>query len=128
VVSDPDAVVAQIRSDALTNHPEVWLEKIDLATSPSTSVDELRRASGLVADLLRDVELLRGDEGESDRVLLLEALRPLRKKLAGELDGLLDLSDPEELARTLDRAEAWLAQRLTQATPDGSTNRPRDGR
>jgi DNA repair exonuclease SbcCD nuclease subunit len=119
VVSDPDAVVAQIRSDALTDHPEVWLEKIDLATSPSTSIEELRRASGLVADLLRNVEHLRSEEGEGDRALLMESLRPLKKKLAGELDGMIDFSDPDELARTIDRAEAWLAQRLTQGEGGG---------
>ena len=119
VVADPDAILAQIRSDALTSQPDVWLEKIELATSPSISIEELRRSSGLVADLLRHVEHLRGDEGESDRALMFEALRPLRKKLAGELDGLLDLSDERELARTIDRAEAWLAQRLTQGEGGG---------
>ena len=112
VVAGAEALVAELRADAIDRHPDLWLEKVELHTAPATSLEELRGASGLVADLLAHVEHLREDEGDADRARLLEALRPLRRKLAGELPE-LDLGDRSVLDGAIDDAEAWLAEQLT---------------
>jgi DNA repair protein SbcD/Mre11 len=117
VCRDYQQLIAQLRTDALETGLDLWLEKIELATSPATSIDELRSAQGLVADLLRNVEQIRTDEGDAELHLLARALDPLRKKLGKEIDG-LHLEDPEVLRRLLAGAEALLAQRLTEGSPE----------
>lgn len=118
VCRDYQHLVAQIRTDAMEAGLDLWLEKIELATSPKTSLDELREARGLVADLLRRVDHVRTDEGDADLHFLARALDPVRKKLGKELAE-LQLDDPDVLRRLLAGAESLLAQRLTEGIDRG---------
>lgn len=115
VCRDYQHLVAQIRTDAMEAGLDLWLEKIELATAPATSLDELREARGLVADLLRRVDHVRTDEGDADLLLLARALDPVRKKLGKEIAE-LELDDPDVLRRLLGSAESLLAQRLTEGS------------
>ncbi|GAC1523245.1 MAG: DNA repair exonuclease [Polyangiales bacterium] len=112
IIAGGETIVADLRAETIDRHPDVWLEKIELHTRPATSLDELRGASGLVADLLGHIERLRADDGDADLLRLADALKPLRRKIAAELPD-CDPTDRGLLARTLDDAEAWLAERLT---------------
>ena len=118
VVAEREGIVAQIRADAIDRGDDVWLEKITLSTSPPTSIEELRRAKGLLAELLQHTERLRTDEG-GDLERLARSLEPIKKKLGKELEELaIDfVNDRELLLRVLDEAEAILAQRLTEGAP-----------
>ena len=119
VVSAHDVVVAEIRAQAIARGDALWLEKVRLATSPATPIDELRQAHGLVADLLRHTEALRTDERDDDFLRLAQPLEGLKKKLRRELEELeVDVTDRRFLARVLDEAEALLAERLTHAAPE----------
>jgi len=115
VVRDRSQVIAQIRSDALDRGAELWLEKVELETRPAASLDEQRAARGLVADLLRDVERIRNDEGDAELLHLGKVLDPLKRKVDKDL---LDLGDPDLLRHVLDEAEALLAQRLTEGSDE----------
>ena len=118
VVRDPQKLIAQIRSDALDSGLPLWLEKVELLTSPVTPIGELRAAKGLVADLLKRIEQVRTDEGDAELLHVARALDPLRKKLGRELAELgIDLDDPEYLRRLLAEAESLLAERLTDGAP-----------
>jgi len=118
VVRDPQKLAAQIRLDAMDSGLPLWLEKIELLTSPVTPIGELRAARGLVADLLRRIEQVRTDEGDAELLHVARALDPLRKKLGRELEELgIALDDPDYLRRILGEAEALLAERLTEGAP-----------
>jgi DNA repair exonuclease SbcCD nuclease subunit len=111
--NDPARIKAQIRADVIDRGGDAWLEKVELATSPETSLEQLREAKGLVADLLRRIEHAKGDDGELD--LLARALDPLQKKLGRERDAIeLDLSKADVRRDLLSQAELLLAHRLTE--------------
>jgi exonuclease SbcD len=118
VVSAHEALLAEIRGQAIAHGDALWLEKVRLSTTPATSIDELREAQGLVGDLLRHTEALRGDERDADLLRLAVPLDSLKKKLRRELEELgIDFSQRDLLERLLDEAEALLAQRLTDGGP-----------
>lgn len=118
VCRDYQQLVSQIRIDTMDAGLELWLEKIELATSPASSLDELREARGLVADLLQHVDRVRNDEGDADLLLLARHLDPLKKKLGREIAE-LELDSPDVLRRLLSGAESLLAQRLTEGSNEG---------
>jgi len=97
----------------------VWLEQVRLLTSPAQSIEALRAAKGLVAELLGWTERLRGEDAETERRSLLRALEPLKKKLGRELEELeIAVEDGPWFEAVLDRAEALLAERLTSGASD----------
>lgn len=113
-------IQAQIRGDAIDRGGDVWVEKIELLTSPEVAIDQLREARGLVADLLRHVDHVRNDEGDAELLHLARVLDPIKKKLARELSAMgLELEDGDTLRIILGEAEALLAQRLTDGAPEG---------
>lgn len=113
VCNDPARIKAQIRADVIDRGGDAWLEKIELATAPETSLEQLREAKGLVADLLRRIEHAKEDDGELD--LLARSLDPLQKKLGRERDAIdLDLSKADVRRDLLAQAELLLAHRLTE--------------
>ncbi|MEO7096279.1 MAG: DNA repair exonuclease [Polyangiales bacterium] len=121
VVAQHERLVAEVRALANTHNGALWLEKVRFGTAPATPIPDLREAQGLVAELLRHTEALRGEERDDDLLRLALPLDPLKKRLRRELEELgLDLSDREFLGRVLDEAEALLAQRLTGL--DGATS------
>ncbi len=118
VIEAPERIVDQLRAEARQVSERVWLEKVELATSPVVPLETLRRAPGLIGDLLRHVEVLRTEEAESDLLTLGRALDPLAKKAKRELEELrIDLGDRDVLLRALADAEAILAHRLTAGEP-----------
>lgn len=123
-------IVGQLRDDVLDRGGPVWLEKVELATSPETPIEKLREARGLVADLLRHVDRVRDDEGDAELLHLGRVLEGVGKKLGRELDELgalgIRFDDPEFLRRVLDQAEALLAQKLTDG--ELASSEPRGAR
>jgi len=119
IVAERESILAQIRADAIDRGGDVWLEKVKLLTSPAQSIEALRAAQGLVAELLTWTERLRGEDAETERRGLLRSLEPLKKKLGRELEELEIVVDDEAWFESmLDRAEALLAERLTPSTND----------
>jgi len=116
VATARDALVAQIRSEANDRGDAVWLERVDLATSPAIRIDELRESKGLLGELLRHIEHLRTDDGEPDLLRVASALAPLEKKIARDVG--LHVSDRAVLERILAQAEALLAERLNESALD----------
>ncbi|HWL87584.1 MAG TPA: DNA repair exonuclease [Polyangiaceae bacterium] len=119
IVSERASVLGQIRADAIDRGGDVWLEQVRLLTSPAQSIEALRAAKGLVAELLGWTERLRGEDAETERRSLLRALEPLKKKLGRELEELeIAVEDGPWFEAVLDRAEALLAERLTSGASD----------
>ncbi|MGZ3422610.1 MAG: metallophosphoesterase family protein [Polyangiales bacterium] len=113
VCQDPARIKMQIRADVIDRGGDAWLEKIELATTPETSLEQLREAKGLVADLLRRIEHAKGDDAELD--LLAHTLEPLQKKLGRERAAIeLDLGAADVQRDLLAQAELLLAHRLTE--------------
>jgi len=108
VVDRASWIVDQIRADATDLDDAVFLGEVRLETTPAATIEALRAAQGLVAELLREIERLRADE--VDLAAHASALAPIANK-AGDV---VDVSDPAFVARVLDAAEALLAQRLTE--------------
>ncbi|WP_394830962.1 DNA repair exonuclease [Pendulispora rubella] len=119
IVAERESILGQIRADAIDRGGDVWLEKVKLSTSPAASIEALRAAKGLVAELLTWTDRLRGDDADTERLGLLRTLEPLKKKLARELEELeIVVEDEAWFAGVLDRAEALLAERLTSGAND----------
>ncbi|WP_394827463.1 exonuclease SbcCD subunit D [Pendulispora albinea] len=119
IVAERETILGQIRADAIDRGGDVWLEKVKLLTTPAQSIEALRAAKGLVAELLTWTERLRGEDAETERQGLLRSLEPLKKKLGRELEELeLVLEDGPWFEGVLDRAEALLAERLTSGVND----------
>jgi hypothetical protein len=117
--SQREEAIAQIRNVA-NDIDEVWVEKIELHTSAPVDLEQLRKGSDLIGDLLRQVQLIAQDDGQLQE--LARALQPLADKAARELDELddeaeIELDGPEPLRRWLAQAEALLVARLTEAAP-----------
>lgn len=119
VCRDHERLLKQLRADAMESSSELWLEKIELATTPATSLRQLREAKGLVADLLQHVDRVRKDEGNAELHHVARALEPLKKKLGAQLaEAGVNLDDDDTLARLLAGAEALLAERLTEGASE----------
>jgi DNA repair exonuclease SbcCD nuclease subunit len=116
VAKERESILAQLRADAIDRGGDVWLEKVQLATVPAQSLEALRAAQGLVAELLHWTEHLRGDDAETERRALRQTLAPLKKKLLRELEELrIDVDGEAFFLAVLEEAEALLAERLTEA-------------
>lgn len=111
-----DRVAQNIRSAALGQSSDLWVEKVIVDTRPVVPIEALRASPGLLGELLRQIEQLRTADGEPDlQELAATALEPLRKKLGAEASALrLDLADPSTLIDLLAKAETLLAERLTE--------------
>ncbi|MHB2016498.1 MAG: metallophosphoesterase family protein [Candidatus Xenobia bacterium] len=111
---DHDAVVAQVRADAMALGEDVWLEKVRIATDPPESHARLAAGEGLVAELLRQAAATAQDPAAL--ALLSANLEDLQGKVGLELRRAgLDLSSPQVLRELLGEAEALLVARLMQA-------------
>lgn len=109
-----EEAVAQIRNVA-NDIDEVWIEKIILETSPPVDMEQLRKGSDLLGDLLRNVAQLSHDDEQL--IELAGTFRPLLDKAARELrEADVSLEKPDPLRRWLEQAEALLVSRLTEAT------------
>src|SRR5207249_4855501 len=117
VAADRERVVQELRNKAIEVSDELWLEKVALETAPQVSLEALRASSGLVGELLRHTEALKGEpEKLSELAATHEGLAALGRRLRTELeDAGVDLADPATLVRLLGEAESVLAQRLTVA-------------
>lgn len=109
-----EETLTELRNLANDFDDEVWIEKIKLETRPPIDIEQLRRGSDLVAELLR---LL--DEAQDDEVMLktLAAdLSPLATKAGSELSTCeIDLQDPAQLRQWLGQAEGILVSQLLEA-------------
>jgi len=111
--SEREEAIAQIRN--LANEiDEVWVEKIQLETSPPIDLEQLRKGRDLLGDLLRHVEQV--SEDNEQLIALAEALKPLGDKAAAELDQAgARLDEADHLRRWVKQAEGILVARLTEA-------------
>ncbi len=109
-----EETLAEIRNLANEFDDEVWIEKIRIETQPPIDIGRLRAGSDLIAELLRAIEELRGDEVKL--VALAEELSPLAAKAAVELnESGIDLQDPTQLRNWLQQAEGLLVSQLLEA-------------
>jgi len=109
-----EETLAEIRNLANELGDEVWIEKVELDTRAPVDLEQLRRGSDLVAELLNMIEGLR-----SDPALLAEfaaELAPLNAKAALELRECgLELDQAEQLRNWLRQAEQTLVAQLLEA-------------
>jgi len=105
-IADARALATDLGSGSL------WLEKVRLDTAPETDWAELASRSGPVAELLRDIEALRGDEMRRHR--LAAAFADLGAKLPAELKEGDDTFriDATQIERLLSSVESLLLPRL----------------
>lgn len=109
-----EETLAEIRNLANELDDEVWIEKIKLETQSPIDIDQLRRGSDLVAELLRVIEELRGNEVKL--ATFAAELSPLATKAAVELNECgIDLCDPTQLHNWLRQAEGLLVSQLLEA-------------
>jgi DNA repair exonuclease SbcCD nuclease subunit len=109
-----EETLAEIRNLANEFDDEVWIEKIKLETRTPIDIARLRSGSDLVAELLRAIEELRGDEAKL--AALAEELSPLAAKAAVELHECdINLQDPTQLRSWLQQAEELLVSQLLEA-------------
>lgn len=110
-----EETLAEIRNLANEFDDEVWIEKIKLETQTPIDIGQLRSGSDLVAELLRVIEELRGDDTKLKA--LAEELAPLATKAAVELNECeINLTDPDQLRSWLQQAEGLLVSQLLEAS------------
>jgi len=106
--------LAEIRNQANDLDDEFWVEKIKLETQALVDIDQLRKGSDLVADLLAMMNELRRDDGSLGD--LAGELDSLAAKAGTELsDCYIDLKDPRQLRAWLNEAEGILVSRLLES-------------
>jgi DNA repair protein SbcD/Mre11 len=112
---DRDEVIAQIRNLA-NDIDDVWVEKIELATSPAVNLDRLRKAGDLLGDLLRYIDRMSRVETELREIA--RTIEPLIEKAAHELkESKVPFDETDQLRQWLAQAEAILVARLTETAP-----------
>ena len=93
---------------------EVWIEKVQLRTSPLVDVAQLRLGSDLVGELLRHIELTTTDDQELRKVS--SELKSLLDKAPVELkEAGIDLEDADQIRSWLKQAEGLLLSQLLEA-------------
>ena len=104
-------LLAELRNQANSLGDEVWLEKIVIDTSPEVDWNQLRAASDLLGDLLRDVQELQAD---GDALLELgRDLAPLLEKAGAEMaEADIKMEDQGQLRTWLLQAQGLLVGRL----------------
>ncbi|MBP88403.1 MAG: DNA repair exonuclease [Planctomycetaceae bacterium] len=108
-----EETLAEIRNQANDLDDDIWVEKIKLETRAPVDIEQLRRGSDLVADLLVATNELRHDDEQI--VKLASDLAPLAAKAATELsDCEINFEDPQQLRAWLDDAEAMLVSRMVE--------------
>ncbi|HRX82362.1 MAG TPA: hypothetical protein P5307_25020, partial [Pirellulaceae bacterium] len=93
---------------------EVWIEKIKFETKAPIDIEQLRKGSDLVSELLRTIDALRDDDTKLSE--LAEELSPLAAKATVELSECgIDLQDSTQLRDWLQQAEGLLVSQLLEA-------------
>lgn len=88
----------------------VWIEHVEVGTSPPLDLNQRRAAEDLVGELLRDLDRLQSGDGDDLAAVMEEALGPLRHRAGRELQQAgLRLSDPEVMRQWLAQAEGLIA-------------------
>ncbi|MBI2480973.1 MAG: hypothetical protein HYV60_20770, partial [Planctomycetia bacterium] len=109
-----EETLAEIRNLANAFDDEVWIEKIKLETQAPLNIEQLRAGSDLVAELLRAIDELRGDETKLRE--LAEELSPLAAKAGLELSECgIELGAPAQLREWLQQAEGLLVSQLLES-------------
>lgn len=108
-----DQLVAEIRNLANELDEEVWVEKVQLRTSPPVDVERLRQGSDLVGDLLRDIQRAADDDRHLREIA--QGLNVLSDKASVALcQAGVDLEDPDQLRGWLRQAEGLLVSQLLE--------------
>lgn len=112
--AERERITAEIRSLANDFDGDVWVEKVRLETAPLVNLDQLRRGTDLVGDLLRQAQQAEADEDQLFR--LSQELKALSDKAAIELkDAGIDVEDPDQLREWLREAEGLLISHLLES-------------
>lgn len=107
-----EEALAEIRNLAAESD-QVWIEKVRIRTTPPIDLDQLRRGSDLMGDLLKSIDRLKQDAGSEERSELTEVLEPLLNKAAAELSAAeIQTDDPDRLVAWLEQAERRLVTLL----------------
>jgi DNA repair exonuclease SbcCD nuclease subunit len=112
--ADRSQLMAEIRNLGNELDDEVWIEKIQLRTSPRIDTAQLRQGSDLMGDLLRQIE----SASTNDQTLreLSTELRSLLDKAPAELkEAGVDLEDTDQIRTWLKQAEGLLVSQLLEA-------------
>ena len=113
--ADPERWLAEMRRVA-SDVGDIWLERLDIATSARIELAELRTLGGPMGQLARSLEALRQDPGELSE--LCQELAELERRIPRELregpDALL-LTDPTAAAHELGAIEQLLLPLLFDA-------------
>ncbi|MCA9141717.1 MAG: DNA repair exonuclease [Planctomycetaceae bacterium] len=109
-----EETLAEIRNLANEFDDEVWIEKIKFETKAPIDIEQLRKGSDLVSELLRTIDALRDDDTKLSE--LAEELSPLAAKATVELSECgIDLQDSTQLRDWLQQAEGLLVSQLLEA-------------
>ena len=114
LVAQRDAWTGDLRAKALdVPGGRIWIEKIELRTSPAVEANETWDNDGPIGELINYCQELRRDDLGLKK--LTEVLDPLRRALPGELvrgSDALRLDDPEWVGELLEEVEPLLLNRL----------------
>jgi DNA repair exonuclease SbcCD nuclease subunit len=117
LAAEPERWETQIRLAATeAGGEELWIERVELATSLAVDLDRILERDDAVGQVLRGLRALRDDSAE--QAALLEVFADLRGKLPFEardgLDG-IRLDDPRVIREALDDVERLLVPELLSA-------------
>ncbi len=112
--AEREHLVAEIRNLANDLDHEVWVEHVEVETSPLLDLDQLRLGTDLIGDLLQHTHRLAA--GDAELAALARELDVLSDRAAAELQGAgIDLADTEQLGRWLRQAESLLVSQLLES-------------
>jgi DNA repair exonuclease SbcCD nuclease subunit len=112
--AEREQLIADVRNMANEFDEELWVEKIRLDTTPLVDLEQLRRGTDIVGDLLRHISQVQGNEEELTG--LAAQLNTLSDKAAVELsDAGVDVEDPAQLRGWLQQAEGLLVSQLLES-------------
>jgi DNA repair exonuclease SbcCD nuclease subunit len=110
--SDWEETQAEIRNMA-NELDGLWMEKVALETRPPIDIDQLKTSPDLIGELLRMINTMAADDGQL--ATLAGELDGLHGKLGVELEQLqVDLKDPDQLRRWLNRAGGLIVDNLLE--------------
>jgi len=118
LVHDPDELAAGLRAVALDiGHDRIWLEQVDVRTTPSQDLTALRGRPDALGTLLREIDALPATD--EDRQVVRDELARLHALLpASAIDGpLLEALRDGTLEPVLDAARRYLEAGLLDLEP-----------
>ncbi|MFV0445836.1 MAG: exonuclease SbcCD subunit D [Planctomycetaceae bacterium] len=114
LTSDAGQLEARAEVDSIAHSlGDIWVERLDVRTSPPIDVAELRRSTDLLGELLRDLERLRSAEDDELLAIAQPAIAPLRSKLKSEMAAAeTPFGQADQIRGWLEQAEGLIVESL----------------